>query len=262
MLAYLGYSLQANRKTREGVDHPDRNAQFEHINVTVKAFQKRHQPVVSVDTKKKELVGDFKNNGREWRPEGEPEEVRVHDFIDEKLGKAIPYGVYDVTANEGWVSVGVDHDTAEFAVETIRRWWERMGQRRYPDAKELLVVADAGGSNASRSHLWKVSLQRLASELGLKITVCHFPPGTSKWSKIEHRMFSFISINWRGKPLISHEVIVNLIANTTTRAGLRIKAEVDTRTYEKGTKVPEDVLAAVQLTPADFHGEWNYRISP
>jgi hypothetical protein len=262
VLKEMGYSLQGNRKTREGASHPDRNAQFEYISKQVKAFQRRGQPVISVDTKKKELVGDFKNAGREWGPAGQPEEVRVHDFIDPKLGKAVPYGVYDLTANEGWVSVGIDHDTSEFAVETIRRWWQHMGMKLYPKAKELLITADSGGSNSARARLWKVGLQRLATELGISITVAHLPPGTSKWNKIEHRMFSFISINWRGKPLTSLEVIVNLIAGTTTTTGLKIQAKLDANSYAKGVEVPDDVLAAVQLIPARFHGEWNYRIAP
>ena len=216
-----GYSLQSNRKTIEGGDHPDRDAQFQYINRRVKAFQRQGQPVVSVDTKKKELVGRYRNGGREWQPKGEPEEVKVHDFIDKDLGKAIPYGVYDLAANAGWVSVGVDHDTAEFAVETLRRWWRNMGSRVYPQAKKLLITADGGGSNGSRCRLWKVELQRLADETGLRISVCHFPPGTSKWNKIEHRMFCHITENWRGRPLVSREVVVNLIGSTKTKTGLR-----------------------------------------
>jgi hypothetical protein len=227
ILKGAGYSLQSNRKTKEGTSHPDRDAQFEHINATVKGFQQRGQPVISVDTKKKELVGDFKNGGREWRPKGEPDEVRVHDLVDKELGKAIPYGVYDITENEGWVSVGIDHDTARFAAEAIGRWWRNMGIKRYPDATELLITADGGGSNGSRSRLWKVALQDLADELGLSIQVCHLPPGTSKWNKIEHRMFCHITQNWRGRPLISHDVIIRLIANTATRTGLTIQAELD-----------------------------------
>ena len=262
MLKAAGYSLQGNRKTKEGTAHPDRDAQFEHINATVKAFQQRGQPVISVDTKKKELVGDFKNGGREWRPKGEPEEVRVHDFVDKELGKAIPYGVYDITENEGWVSVGIDHDTARFAAEAIGRWWRNMGVKRYPDATELLITADGGGSNGSRSRLWKVALQGLADELGLSIQVCHLPPGTSKWNKIEHRMFCHITQNWRGRPLISHDVIIRLIANTATRAGLTIQAELDAQKYPIGVKVSDDELAAVNIEPADFHGNWNYTIFP
>jgi hypothetical protein len=262
LLAELGYSLQGNCKTKEGSRHPDRDAQFRYLHGRVEAFQRRGQPVVSVDTKKKELVGDFKNGGREWRPKGNPERVRVYDFVDKTLGKANPYGVYDPVANVGWVSVGVDHDTAEFAVETLRRWWKKMGQLRYPAARQVLVTADGGGSNGSRVRLWKVALQRLADETGLQITVCHFPPGTSKWNKIEHRMFSYISMNWRGKPLISHEVIVNLIASTTTQTGLKIEAELDTNVYPKGLRVTDEELEKVNIQKADFHGEWNYTILP
>ena len=262
LLDDLGYSLQGNQKTTEGSSHPDRDAQFKYIQRRVEEFQSRGQPVVSVDTKKKEHVGDFKNNGKEWRPKGNPERVRVYDFVDKTLGKANPYGVYDTTANVGWVSVGVDHDTAEFAVETLRRWWEKMGCLRYPDATELLVTADGGGSNGTRVRLWKVALQRLTDQTGLRISVCHFPPGTSKWNKIEHRMFSYISLNWRGKPLISHEVIVNLIAGTTTRTGLKIQAELDTNVYPKGIQVTDEELEKVQIQKADFHGEWNYTILP
>jgi hypothetical protein len=262
LLRAAGYSLQGNRKTKEGGSHPDRNAQFEHINATVKQFQRRRQPVISVDTKKKELVGDFKNGGREWRPQGEPDEVRVHDFLDKKLGKAIPYGVYDLTNNQGWVSVGIDHDTAHFATAAIARWWHKMGRRRHPDAVELLIMADGGGSNGSRCRLWKVALQRLADQFQMPICVCHFPPGTSKWNKIEHRMFCHITQNWRGRPLISHEVIVNLIANTATQQGLRIRAELDHRSYPTGTKVSHAELQRVQLKPHKFHGDWNYTIQP
>ena len=262
LLAALGYSLQANRKTKEGTSHPDRNAQFAYINTRVRAFQKRGYPVVSVDTKKKELVGDFKNGGQEWRPQGQPERVRVYDFVDEDLGKAIPYGVYDQAANMGWVNVGVDHDTAAFAVESLRRWWEHMGSQRYPSAPALLITADGGGSNGSRNRLWKVALQELANDIGLRIAVCHFPPGTSKWNKIEHRMFSHISMNWRGRPLISHEVIVNLIANTTTQQGLTIQAALDTGRYPIGIKVTAQEFEQVKLKPSTFHGEWNYTIMP
>ena len=262
LLDDLGYSLQGNQKTTEGSSHPDRDAQFKYIQRRVEEFQSRGQPVVSVDTKKKEHVGDFKNNGKEWRPKGNPERVRVYDFVDKTLGKANPYGVYDTTANVGWVSVDVDHDTAEFAVETLRRWWEKMGLSQYPVATELLVTADGGGSNGTRVRLWKVALQRLADQTGLRISVCHFPPGTSKWNKIEHRMFSYISLNWRGKPLISHEVIVNLIAGTTTRTGLKIQAELDTNVYPKGIQVTDKELEKVQIQKADFHGEWNYTILP
>jgi hypothetical protein len=262
LLHAADYSLQSNRKTREGSTHPDRNAQFEHINGLVRQFQRRGQPVISVDTKKKELVGDFKNGGREWQPAGEPEEVRVHDFMDKKLGKAIPYGVYDVTENQGWVSVGMDHDTARFATEAIGRWWRKMGRPRYRAAKELLITADGGGSNGSRCRLWKVALQDLAATLGMPIRVCHFPPGTSKWNKIEHRMFSHITQNWRGRPLVSHEVIINLIAHTATQEGLNIQAELDTGAYPTGIKVSDKELAAVNLIPAGFHGNWNYTIAP
>jgi hypothetical protein len=262
LLHRAGYSLQSNRKVREGDSHPDRNAQFEHINAEVVAFQRRGQPVISVDTKKKELVGDFRNGGREWRPQGEPDEVRVHDFQDPALGKAIPYGVYDVTNNQGWVSVGIDHDTAKFAAEAIRRWWRKMGAKRFPNAKKLLITADGGGSNGSRCRLWKIALQGLADKTGLELSVCHFPPGTSKWNKIEHRLFCHITQNWRGKPLVSHEVIVNLIANTTTQTGLTIRAELDTRRYETGIKVSDADLAALRLKKARFHGDWNYSLSP
>jgi hypothetical protein len=262
LLDGLGYRLQGNRKIKEGSVHPDRDAQFRFIHGRAEDFQRRGQPVVSVDTKKKELVGDFKNGGREWRPLGDPEQVRVYDFVDKVLGKANPYGVYDPAANVGWVSVGTDHDTAEFAVETLRRWWEKMGHPRYPEATELLVTADGGGSNGSRVRLWKVALQRLADQTGLRISVCHFPPGTSKWNKIEHRMFSHISMNWRGKPLFSHEVVVNLIAGTTTRMGLKIEAELDTNPYPKGIQVTDEELEKIKIERADFHGEWNYTILP
>ena len=262
MLRAAGYSLQGNRKTKEGESHPDRNAQFEHINATVKRFQGRDQPVISVDAKKKELVGEFKNGGREWLPQGEPEEVRVHDFMDKALGKAIPYGVYDVTNNQGWVSVGIDHDTSRFAAEAIYRWWKTMGRRRHPKATELLITADGGGSNGSRCRLWKVALQGLADRLKMPIHVCHLPPGTSKWNKIEHRMFCHITMNWRGRPLVSHEVIVNLIANTATREGLKIRAELDAGHYPVGTKISDEDLSRVWLKPHDFHGEWNYTITP
>jgi hypothetical protein len=262
LLGGLGYSLQAHRKTQEGTSHPDRNAQFAYLNARVRAFQKRGYPVVSVDTKKKELVGDFKNGGREWRPQGQPELVRVYDFVDEALGKAIPYGVYDQPANMGWVNVGVDHDTAVFAVERLRRWWEHMGADRYRGAPALLITADGGGSNGSRNRLWKVALQQWANALGMRIMVCHFPPGTSQWNKIEHRMFSHISMNWRGRPLISHEVIVNLIANTTTQQGLTIKAALDPGGYPTGIKGTDQELDQVHLKKAKFHGEWNYTIMP
>ena len=262
LLGALDYSLQANRKTREGSSHPDRDAQFAHINERSKQFQRRGQPVVSVDAKKKELVGAFKNGGREWRPKGEPEPVNVYDFRTQALGRAVPYGVYDVTANRGWVSVGMDHDTAEFAVGTLRRWWHQMGQGCYPAARELLIVADGGGSNGSRTRLWKTELQRFADKTGLTVSVCHLPPGTSKWNKIEHRLFAYISQNWRGRPLVSFEVIVNLIADTTTTTGLEIQAELDTNAYPKGRKVSDEELASVQMTRDAFHGEWNYTIKP
>jgi hypothetical protein len=257
-----GYSLQSNRKTKEGEQHPDRNAQFEHINQTVKQFQHRGQPVISVDTKKKELVGRFKNGGREWQPRGAPEEVQVHDFIDPQLGKAIPYGVYDVSENQGWVSVGIDHDTARFAAEAIRRWWQKMGAKRYRNTKELLITADGGGSNGSRNRLWKVALHELAVKLGIAVHVSHFPPGTSKWNKIEHRMFCHITQNWRGRPLVTHEVVIQLIANTTTKAGLKIQAALDQGTYPTGIKVSDQELAAVNLKPSLFHGDWNYTLFP
>ena len=262
LLKQLGYSLQANRKMREGADHPDRDAQFLHINKKVRSFQRRKQPVISVDTKKRELVGDFKNGGREWRPQGSPQPVRTHDFRDKELGVAIPYGVYDVTQNEGWVNVGIDRDTSEFAVESIRRWWRRMGSRVYPNAKELLITADGGGSNGSRRRLWKLCLQGLADELDLAITVCHFPPGTSKWNKIEHRMFCHITENWRGQPLVSRAVIVKLIGSTRTREGLSVKAALDRHVYKKGIHVSDDQLATVRLSRDKFHGDWNYAIHP
>jgi hypothetical protein len=262
LLHEAGYSLQANRKTREGKQHPDRNAQFEYINGQVQLFQKRRKPAISVDTKKKELVGDFANVGREWRPQGEPEEVRVHDFKDKELGKAIPYGVYDMLHNEGWVNVGIDHDTAQFATRSILRWWKEMGSRRFPRARHLLITADGGGSNSHRSRLWKIALQELANETGLTLSVCHFPPGTSKWNKIEHRLFSYITQNWRGKPLISRQAIVELIGSTTTRQGLTVRAALDTGTYETGIKVSDAELAKVKLTRHDFHGDWNYTIKP
>jgi transposase len=262
LLEEIGYSLQANRKTREGKGHPDRDAQFGYINQQVRAFQEARQPVVSVDAKKKELVGDFRNPGREWHRRGEPEEVRAKDFPDKQLGKAVPEGVYDLGRNEGWVSVGIDHDTAEFAAASIRRWWEEMGSPVYPGASRLLITADAGGSNGYRTRLWKVVLQELADDLGLRITVCHFPPGTSKWNKIEHRMFSYITKNWRGRPLVSRGVIVNLIGHVRTGSGLRIKAELDTNSYPRGIKVSDEELASVRLQRAEFHGDWNYTILP
>ena len=262
ILAGLGYSLQAARKTHEGGQSPDRNAQFEHIAGLVGEFQAANQPVISVDTKKKELVGDFQNKGREWQPKGQPEPVRVHDFMDSLLGKVAPYGVYDVAANEGWVSVGIDHDTAEFAVETIRRWWREMGRKLYPKAQRLLITADGGGSNGSRVRLWKLCLQGLADELGLEMRVSHFPPGTSKWNKIEHRMFCHISQNWRGRPLTSRQVVVNLIGQTTTATGLKIRAELDTNLYPAGIKVSDDQMKSLALELDPFHGEWNYFLKP
>jgi hypothetical protein len=262
LLKKTGYSLQANRKTREGSSNPDRNAQFEHINRLVLAFQKQGQPVVSVDTKKKELVGEFKNAGQEWEPQGEPTKVNVHDFPDKKLGKAIPYGVYDLASNEGWVSVGIDHDTAQFAAASIRRWWQEMGCRRFPKANRLMITADGGGSNSSRNRLWKVALQGLANDLEMELQVCHFPPGTSKWNKIEHRLFCFITKNWRGRPLTSYETIVNLISSTRTKTGLTVRAALDTNHYETGIEVSDEQLARVNYVPDKFHGEWNYLIRP
>ncbi len=262
LLHELGYSLQANQKTREGSSHPDRDAQFQQINDMTVAFQAEGQPVVSVDTKKKELVGDFKNGGREWQPQGQPEPVRVHDFPDAELGRAIPYGVYDIAANEGWVSVGMDHDTADFAAATLLAWWQQMGRERYPEATDLMISADGGGANSSRSHLWKVALQRLADQTNLRLWVCHFPPGTSKWNKIEHRMFACITQNWRGRPLVSHDVVVNLIANTTSKTGLRIRAALDPGRYPTGKKVSPEELAALNLRVDPFHGEWNYTVIP
>ena len=262
LLHKMEYSLQANRKTLEGAQHPDRNAQFEHINARVQQYLAEGQPVIAVDTKKKELVGNFKNGGRELRPKGQPEKVRVHDFRDKELGKVAPYGIYDLAQNTGWVNVGVDHDTAAFAVESIRRWWYSMGQPCYPRARQLLITADAGGSNGARVRLWKWELQKLADETGLRIAVCHFPPGTSKWNKIEHRLFSAISQNWRGKPLVSHEVIINLIAGTTTKTGLRVKSRLDSSRYPAGVKISKKQMAEVRLQREEFHGDWNYSILP
>ena len=261
-LRSLDYSLQGNRKTKEGSNHPDRDAQFHHINETVKAALSAEEPTVSVDTKKKELVGDFKNGGREWRPKGDPVEVRTHDFKDKVLGKVNPYGVYDIANDEGWVAVGIDADTAAFAVASIRSWWEQLGKERYPAATRLTITADCGGSNGNRTRLWKLKLQRLADETGLEISVCHFPPGTSKWNKIEHRLFSFISRNWRGRPLVSRQAIVSLIGATTSSAGLKVYAELDERSYPRGVKVSDAELASVNLTRDEFHGEWNYVIKP
>ncbi len=262
LLRLLGYSLQANVKTREGTSHPDRDAQFEHINAVANAAIAAGEPVISVDTKKKELVGDFKNAGREWRPKGQPELVRVHDFKDPQLGKAIPYGVYDIAANQGWVNVGVDHDTAQFAVNSIRSWWQHLGRERYPDATRLQITADCGGSNGNRVRLWKVELQRLADETALQISVSHLPPGTSKWNRIEHRLFSYITINWRGQPLHDLETIVSLIAATTTSTGLEVYARLDEGAYPDKIRVPDDEIQAVNLHGDPFHPEWNYTINP
>jgi hypothetical protein len=262
LLRDLGYSLQANRKTREGTNHPDRNAQFGYINRKVKQALAAREPAISVDTKKKELVGDFKNGGREYRPKGQPEPVRVHDFIIPELGRAAPYGVYDIADNAGWVSVGIDKDTASFAVNSIRRWWQTMGRARYPHATKLLITADCGGSNGVRVRLWKRELQNLANELGIAITVCHLPPGTSKWNRIEHRLFSFITQNWRGKPLVSHQAIVQLIAATTTDTGLKVRSEIDRNTYPAGVKVTDDEMDAINILRHQFHGDWNYTIRP
>jgi hypothetical protein len=264
LLHEMDYSLQANQKKLEGSQHADRNQQFQYINRKAQRYLKQGEPVISVDTKKKELVGDFKNAGREWHPQGQPEQVRVHDFEirQPENGKVAPYGIYDLGRNAGWVSVGVDHDTAEFAVESIRRWWRWMGRRSYPKAQRLLITADSGGSNGARVRLWKWELQQLADETGLQISVCHFPPGTSKWNKIEHRLFSFISQNWRGKPLISHQVIIDLIAATTTTTGLIVKSKIDTNFYEKGLKVSDQQMAELRLRKEKFHGDWNYKLLP
>lgn len=262
LLKAQGFSLQANAKTLEGGDHPDRDAQFIQINSRVEAALEAGEPVISVDAKKKELVGAYKNAGQEWERAGDPVKVKVHDFVDPELGRANPYGIYDIGADQGWVNVGTDHDTAAFAVESIRRWWFAMGQSRYPQASELTITADGGGSNGSRVRLWKQELQGLANDLGFPIRVCHFPPGTSKWNKIEHRLFSFISMNWRGRPLVSHEVIVNLIGATTTRSGLAVRAQLDTNAYPKGIKIPDEAFAAINIEHDTFHGEWNYRIRP
>ena len=262
LLHDLGYSLQANQKTLEGSEHPDRNAQFEYLNAAVQQQLWAGEPCISVDTKKKELIGPFKNGGRELRPKGEPEQVRMHHFMIRDLGRVTPYGVYDLAQNEAWVSVGVDHDTAAFAVESIRRWWWSMGAILYPEATRLLITADAGGSNGYRLRLWKVELQKLADETGLEIAVCHFPPGTSKWNKIEHRLFSAITQNWRGKPLVSHEVVVNLIGATTTKTGLRVRSELDSNQYPAGRSVSDDELATLHFQPDAFHGDWNYSLLP
>jgi hypothetical protein len=262
LLHAMGYSLQANRKTREGRSHPDRDAQFAYLNAQVQAQQARGEAAVSVDTKKKELVGDFKNAGREWRPTGDPEKVRVHDFVIPEQGKAIPYGVYDLTRNEGWVSVGIDHDTARFAVHAIERWWEVMGRERYPEATSLLISADCGGSNGARLRLWKWELQQFADRSGLEITVCHLPPGTSKWNKIEHRLFSHIAMNWRGKPLVDLATIVSLIGSTTTQTGLRVRSEIDPGSYPTGVQLTDAQMATIHLERHNFHGDWNYTIHP
>lgn len=262
LLKQQKFSLQANRKTREGDSHPDRDTQFAQISQSVSAALAEGEPVISVDTKKKELVGDFKNGGREWRPQGQPEEVRVHDFLIQELGRAVPYGIYDLAANAGWVSVGMDHDTAAFAVQTIRHWWHEIGRPRYPRAKRLLITADGGGSNGSRLRLWKRELQGLADETGLDLEVHHFPPGTSKWNSIEHRLFAFISMNWRAKPLVSYRVIIDLISATTTDTGLTVRCELDPHSYPKGITVSDQEMAALNITRADFRGEWNYTIRP
>ncbi len=262
LLYRAGFSLQANRKAREGTSHPDRDAQFHYIHRQVQRCQKSGEPVISVDTKKKELVGDFKNPGRQWRPKGEPQRVRVHDFLMPTKGKAIPYGVYDLTQNAGWVNLGIDHDTARFAVRSIRRWWQIMGRTRYPRAASLLITADSGGSNGARNRLWKWALQQFADKTGLSITVCHFPPGTSKWNKIEHRLFSYISMNWKGRPLVSLAVIVSLIAATQTESGLRIRCELDKGQYPKGEKITEVQMNAINIHRHRFHGDWNYTIHP
>jgi hypothetical protein len=262
LLKKAGYSLQANRKKREGQSHPDRDAQFRFINGRVKAQQRQGQPAISVDTKKKEPLGNLKNAGRTWRPQGKPREVDTHDFPDPKKGKAAPYGVYDLRHNEAWVSVGVSSDTAEFAVESIRRWWKRLGRRRHPRATRLLITADSGGSNSSRNRLWKVELQKLSNETGLEMEVCHFPPGTSKWNKIEHRLFCHVTRNWQGQPLETFEIVVNLIGATTTESGLKVHAELDANIYEKGRKVPDEEFAQVNIKPSRFHGDWNYVIRP
>lgn len=262
LLSDLGYSMQSNRKRKEGADHPDRDAQFLYISNRAKEFQRRGEPVISVDTKKKELIGEFRNPGREWSPKGKPEEVNMHDFADKELGKVVPYGVYDIFQNEGWVSVGITHDTAAFAVEAIRRWWHAMGRLVYPKATELLITADCGGSNGFRVKLWKIELQSLANELDMMIHICHFPPGTSKWNKIEHRMFCHITENWRARPLLSREIVVNLISSTKTDKGLRIQAALDEAHYETGIKVSDEELASISIKHADFHGEWNYAIKP
>ena len=262
LLKEQGYSLQANRKTHEGGNHPDRDEQFEFINNQSKAYLKKGQPVISVDCKKKELIGNFKNNGKEWELKKTPTQVNVYDFVDKKLGKAIPYGIYDMYKNVGWVNVGISKDTAKFAVLSIRTWWEKMGKLCYANVKELLITADGGGSNSSRSRLWKMEIQKFSNETGIQIRVCHFPPGTSKWNKIEHKLFSFISMNWRGKPLTSLQVIVNLIGATKSKSGLKIKTSIDENIYEKGIKVSDEDFKKINIEKDEFHGEWNYVIKP
>lgn len=262
LLSDLGYSLQANNKTQEGASHPDRNDQFLYIYNTIKNFQTSGQPIISVDTKKKEMIGNYKNNGKEWSKKNNPVDVQAHDFPDPNVPKAAPYGVYDISRNEGWVSVGISHDTAQFAVATIKKWWQKMGKKRYPFAKKIYITADCGGSNSRRSRLWKMELQKLADHLKINIHVSHFPPGTSKWNKIEHKMFSYISINWRGRPLTTYNVVVNLISNTKTESGLQIRAEMDTRKYEKGIKISNEDFEKINLKKCQFHGEWNYIIRP
>jgi len=262
LLRDMGYSLQANAKTQEGGSHPDRNAQFHFINDLAKLFAEQGQPVVSVDVKKKENIGEFKNAGQEWRPKGSPEKVRVYDFIDSSQGKAIPYGVYDLANNSAWVSVGIDHNTADFAINAILTWWRQMGRSAYPYASKLMITADGGGSNNHRARTWKAGLQRLADATGLEITVCHFPPGTSKWNKIEHRLFSFITKNWRGRPLESHEAVFNLISSTKTQTGLRVEAAIDTQQYPLGVSITDEELESVKISRNEFHGEWNYQVAP
>jgi Rhodopirellula transposase DDE domain len=262
LLRGMDYSLQSNRKTEEGTDHPDRDKQFQHIANTVTQFQQKHRPVISVDTKKKELIGNFKNNGQEWEPAEQPVQVNMHDFKDDELGKVIPYGVYDLSFNQGWVSVGIDHDTAEFAVESIQHWWNEMGQPLYPRTKHLLITADCGGSNGNRPRLWKLKLQEFADQTGLTIDVCHFPPGTSKWNKIEHQMFCHITQNWRGRPLASRQVVVNLISHTTTKKGLKLRAMLDENTYDTGIQVTDEEFKSIVLHKKRFHGDWNYQIKP
>ena len=262
LLREMGYSLQSNRKTQEGQQHPDRDAQFQHIAQQVEAFQQQHRPVISIDTKKKENIGQFKNSGQEWHPKGTPTTVKTHDFPDKTQGKAIPYGIYDLSQNQAWVNVGIDHDTAEFAVESIRRWWQQLGQAQYRRSKHLLITADCGGSNGYRNRLWKLKLQEFADETGLTLHLCHFPPGTSKWNKIKHRLFCHITTNWRGKPLTSLETVINLIGNTTTQTGLKVHAQMDDNLYPTGIQVTDEQFNAIAIQRCRFHGEWNYRIVP